>query len=464
VTARWTLLAAVVLAARLAHTGLLWVEEAYPAAAAIQLLHGAQIYRDFVFDKPPLSAYLYLLWAAHDGLPLRIAGASYVLLCCWLMARVATAIWSEREGRIGAALMAFYLTFDWPGAVMPMAPDLLMVAPHLAAVWLAGRNRPWAAGAMAGLSALIHTKGVFVLAACLIWVPASWWRLALSFTAVSSIQAGWLAATGSLTDYWEQVWAWGARYAADSFVANPIGEGIRRTVNWAGFHATIVVAAGTAVWKERQLTSLRLLLWAMLAFAGVCGGWRFFPRYYFLLLPVMVLAASRGLALLPRRQAIAIAALLLVPLGRFGPRYATLAVGGDADWTDTAMNRDTRQVAQWLAANARGADGLVVWGYRPDLYVYTRMRAASRFLDSQPLTGVIADRHLFHSTATFPELARANRAELARERPDFVVDGLGPYNPNLAITRFDDLRQWLRGYEEVFRTTGSVVYRRRQSR
>jgi hypothetical protein len=91
------------------------------------------------------------------------------------------------------------------------------------------------------------------------------------------------------------------------------------------------------------------------------------------------------------------------------------------------------------------------------------MAAGTRFLDSQPLTGVIADRHLFDSHPTFPDLARANRAELARQRPDFVVDGLGRYNPNLAIDRFEDLRPWLRNYEELFRTDGAVVYRRRQS-
>jgi hypothetical protein len=40
------------------------------------------------------------------------------------------------------------------------------------------------------------------------------------------------------------------------------------------------------------------------------------------------------------------------------------------------------------------------------------------------------------------------------------VDGLGEYNPRLALTEFGDLRPWLAGYREVGRTAGSVIYRR----
>ena len=55
------------LAARLCHSGIVWVEEAYPTAAAIQILDGKALYRDVWFDKPPLSALIYLLWDARIG-------------------------------------------------------------------------------------------------------------------------------------------------------------------------------------------------------------------------------------------------------------------------------------------------------------------------------------------------------------------------------------------------------------
>ena len=46
---------AFLLAARLCHWRVLWVEEAYPMAGAIQLGHGLVPYRDFWVDKPPLA-------------------------------------------------------------------------------------------------------------------------------------------------------------------------------------------------------------------------------------------------------------------------------------------------------------------------------------------------------------------------------------------------------------------------
>ena len=87
-------------------------------------------------------------------------------------------------------------------------------------------------------------------------------------------------------------------------------------------------------------------------------------------------------------------------------------------------------------------------------------RSASRFLDSQPLTGVPADRHLRQSGALAPGLGAANRAELARSRPQFIIDGLGPYNPRLAITEYPDLRSWLADYTPAARTAGAVIYLR----
>jgi len=144
-----------------------------------------------------------------------------------------------------------------------------------------------------------------------------------------------------------------------------------------------------------------------------------------------------------------------------GPRYAELAVDLVANrqlaWRDLAMEQDSQAAAQLL----NGPGDLLVWGYRSEIYAISRKPAATRFLDSQPLTGVLADRHLTESRATVPELAKTNRAELITTKPQWIVDGLGPYNPELAITRFDDLRDWLRNYEEVGYTPGSVVYRRR---
>ena len=137
---------ALVLAARLCHLDILWAEETLPLAAAAQMAHGKALYRDMWFDKPPLLGWTYLVWGARDGLPLRLAGALYALLACCMAWRFAYDLWGRREALWAAGLLAFYLVFDIPSAVTPLAADLLMLAPHLAAVWLAWRGRAFWSG------------------------------------------------------------------------------------------------------------------------------------------------------------------------------------------------------------------------------------------------------------------------------------------------------------------------------
>jgi len=172
----------------------------------------------------------------------------------------------------------------------------------------------------------------------------------------------------------------------------------------------------------------------------------------------VVLMASRGFTLLGRRSALA-ALLLLIPAARFGPRYARLALG-ETEWTDTLMDLNSRQAAATMRKLASPGDTLFVWGYRPELYIYTRLPAANRFLDCQPLTGVPADRHLAEAEPLQTEAASARRAELAQSYPTFVADGLGLYNARLAITRYPELRTWFARYREVARTADTVIYRR----
>jgi hypothetical protein len=164
------------------------------------------------------------------------------------------------------------------------------------------------------------------------------------------MQAGWLAASSAFWLYWEQVWTWGARYAADTFLPGPLLEAVRRTAGWAAFHSALVAGSLTAVWRERNSRNLRLLLWGILAFAGVCGGWRFLPRYYIIHHTPPQKAATPGLAMVSRGKSLAIAALLLIPLLRFGPRYVSLALHGEQNWADTAMNRDSRLTGRKLRA------------------------------------------------------------------------------------------------------------------
>src|ERR1700682_6254310 len=72
-------IAAIVIAARLCHSSVLWADDTLPLAAAMEVARGKVLYRDVWFDKPPLVAWVYLLWAARAGVWLRLAGAAYVM-------------------------------------------------------------------------------------------------------------------------------------------------------------------------------------------------------------------------------------------------------------------------------------------------------------------------------------------------------------------------------------------------
>ncbi|MBM3786547.1 MAG: hypothetical protein FJW30_19490 [Acidobacteria bacterium] len=441
----YLVLFACVLALRLCHSGIVWVEEGYPLAAAREMLAGKLLYRDIWFDKPPLFPGWYLLTGAATGVPLRIAGAVFVTFSAWSAGRLAGTLWSKKEERVAAALTAFFLTFGIPASVMVIGPDLMLIAIQAAAVAAAWRGQALAAGLLSGFGLLINGKMLFLL-------PVAFVPRPLYFAGLVAPQLTLLPVA---SEYWQQVWAWGAMYSRDTYIADAWSEGLRRTANWAGFHAAAVL--GAVLTLRAESSKRRWLLWLGLAALAVVAGFRFAPRYYFLLLPPVVILAARALVQRPL-----LALLLLIPLIRFGPRYLELArdhiQNRPHEWADLAMEQDSRAAAAFLRQNS--GETLLVWGYRPEIYVLSGKTAATRFLDSQPLTGVLADRHLTQTTPTAPNLAAENRRRLVRSQPDWIVDGLGPYNQKLAITQYNDLSDWLTNYKTAHQTQGATIYRR----
>jgi hypothetical protein len=454
-------LAAAVLVSRLSHVHILWADEDYHLAAAIQVLAGKLPYRDFWYDKPPLNLLFYLAFGARTAVPLRVADASFVCLCCALAYRFAAALWSRREGYFAAAALAFFSIFYLAPGIIPEEPDTLMLAPHLAAVYLAFRRRPLLAGVAAGLAFQFSVKGALVLVSAgffcgLVALPL----LILGFLLPCAGVTAWLAASGTLAGYTEQVWKWGLLYST----LPPSPASLWSVAHWFGFHVALVAAA---VWywvRTRDPVREKTLAWCVVSLGSVAMGWRFAPRYFMQLLPAMAIPAARGFAMAPRAARMLIAAALLIPAIRFGPRYVELArddlAGIEDTWQDAAMDRESRAASQIILAMARPGDTIFVWGYRPNVIVYTRLPVAGRLWDSQPVTGVPADRHLSESQPIDKEWARRNRQELSQEQPTFLVDGLSQYNPRLDVHGYPELAAWLKQYCEAGRAGATIVYRR----
>jgi hypothetical protein len=454
----WAVLAGALAVSRAAHVGILWADEDYHLAAAIQLLHGKLLYRDLWYDKPPLNAVLMLAFGAWPGWPLRLASVAWELAGAAAIHRFARHLWGEREARWAAALFVFFHIFYLPSTAIPLEPDTLMILPHVLAVYWAWRGRTAWAGAAAGVCFLLSTKGLFVLPACWVFAPRAWLALGAGFAVPVSIAGLWLAGTGAFAAYIDQVWRWGLLYAS---APKPEETPLLRLANWAGFHAALVVGAAMAFLKRREARG-KLAAWLALGLAAAAIGWRLPPRYLNQAFPALLLLGAAGLAQVRARSwtAAVVAVALAVPAARFGPRYALLLAGRSEDWRDTFMDRESRRVAALLGALARPGDTLFIWGYRPNIVAYTRLPIAGQLWESQPVTMVPADRHLGAATPLDAAWARRNQQQLARTAPTFIIDGLSAYNPQLELKKFPLLETWFRGYCEVARSGGSTIYRR----
>src|SRR5580698_8434577 len=215
------LLAAMIVAAHLCHSSVLWADDNLPLAAAMEVARGKTLYRDVWFDKPPLVAWIALAWGARAGVALRIAGAVYAMAVSWMCLCFARAKWGPREGLLAAWLAGWFLTFGLPSAVIPLASDMLLVLPHVAAVYFAWRGRAFLSGAAAGVGLLCSSKAVFVLAACALWQWKQLPLLLIGFTAPNALALGWMWFHGSASEYYRQAWQWGRIYAANTFIGHP---------------------------------------------------------------------------------------------------------------------------------------------------------------------------------------------------------------------------------------------------
>ncbi len=444
---------------RLAHINLLWADEDYHLAAALQIWHGRTPYRDFWYDKPPLAALFYSLIGGHAGWPLRFLDIAFVLACCWIAYQLAKTWWGEREGQAAALLLAFFTTFYLTSATIPLAVDGLLLLPHLAALCCAFRKFAFWCGVWCAIGLLTNVKAIFVVATCALWLLSAPLALLAGLLIPLAGALAIAASFGLLPGFEQQVWQWGLVYVSSQY---SVAAAIRHCVDWLAFHATLVTGAVVA----RNESIFRFGSWMMLSAIPLVMGNHFAPRYFFQLLPVLVILGSRGLVLAVERwrgTAIALIALtLIVPIARFGPRYAELFFdnlrGHQTQWADAALDIDSQQVANLINAQKHNGNTLFVWGYRPDIYVYTRLTPDGKFSDSQPLDGVPADRHLESSNPSPGIPASANRSEFVRTAPTFLVDGLGRLNPQLSVYKFPDLENFLSHYRPLGQTKLSQVW------
>jgi hypothetical protein len=111
-----------------------------------------------------------------------------------------------------------------------------------------------------------------------------------------------------------------------------------------------------------------------------------------------------------------------------------------------------------------------VWGNWPEIYYWSGLLPASRYIGVQPLTGFAADlqygREEYHSLLD-SSLTAAARAELVRDLeqtpPKYIVDELGFRDEQLSIQKYPELHQVLKNYERRSPEDRFPIYMRRES-
>ncbi len=350
---------------------------------------------------------------------------------------------------------------------------------------------------------------------------------ALAGTAVGSLPfLAYIAWIHSLTAYWLYVWDWGRRYADYYPLWKAVWPALTQSMNYFLFNNTLLVAllfiVAITIKNRKQgadgsetgrifASDVTMLIWFAVSYAGLSVGGRFFGHYFLDIMPVLCLIGARGLTaiiskLRARSRAIRIGAVALLILGflftleRFHGRTITLAtdwVRGTRSeetkqWFHERLKREERMAAALVrelpegaeSADLRGledirADGprtrpprssedyLFVWGYRPELYYWSGLLPASRYLSSQPLTGVPADVHYFSDYSVVLDEDQTSRAraellsDLEQTRPKYIIDELGFFNADLDIQKFSDLRELMKEYKNIGSTGRFIIYRKK---
>ncbi|HKG22226.1 MAG TPA: glycosyltransferase family 39 protein [Blastocatellia bacterium] len=351
----------------------------------------------------------------------------------------------------------------------------------------------------------------------------------LGFMAGSLPFLAYIAMNHALSDYKAYVWDWGSLYASYYPAAKIFGTGLAQTIQYFGLNNTLLVAlifvvavtvrkpgpdAETAAGAGYRSEAVRrsnviALAWLAASYAGLAVGGRFFGHYFLQALPALCLTGASGILgidqwlkardlrarpWLTRRRVLALLALgFAFTLVRFHGRTAALASDllrkgkGEAttSWFHERLNREERMAAAAVreysgdidlsgleslreASGPAGAveDYLFVWGYRPEIYYWSGLPPASRYLSSQPLTGVPADVHYFggEHRALLDETTTAEaRAKLVSDlklhQPKYVVDELGFFNADLSLEDFPELREFMKKYKKLGATGRFLIYR-----
>jgi hypothetical protein len=405
-----------------------------------ELVLGSRLYADVLDNKPPA---IYGTFALAELVAGYGPGAVYLVNVLFgVLAMIGLYCAAARVHRAPAGLVAalFWLVFSYELEMQANQPNTelclnALLALAFAAAFPPGRLRgAWAAG---GLLALASLYKPIALVLGPLWAGAlvfAEWRAGRGRSAwrhVAALALPALAAWGALLAYFR------AQERLDLFItvmfdfnrdyAGDLGENLARAFSPAYLWPEAIAPAlpllalallGLALGGRREpATWLPILAWlgGALAMVAMPGHW--WPHYYQLYLPPLVLGATAGLSALerlsPPRGLRARAWLLAIVCAiGFFRLQGQLALDGDAASFRKYGDRfiAVRAAADRAAGLLRDGETLYMYGIDPGVYFHTGRRPIAQALWINHVIGPLRG-----------PLRQTLRRQLREVRPDLMV-------------------------------------------
>ncbi len=427
------------------------VDESVSALIAESWLDGGVPYRDAIDQRGPVTYLIYAavfaLTSMHNMVAVHWALLLLILLTCGITFRLGKRLLPGGDGVAIAYLGAFLValgSFTYRRSQMLAFhtewPLMLFAALAMLLLWQAlqrldgGRRHHLqllAAGACFALGFLSKQPGIFDAGAAalfvLLWqgrrgvlLSVGTWRLglmlALGFFATLALTGGYFAWRGAFDDFIFYYWTYNVEHytavvpVVDRLASlDPFAHGRHYLTANPLLLVGGLLTSWTALWRffRHGLVDGRLLvvLWLLFGYFGASYSGRNFGHYFIQIIVPACLAAACAIlqlwrwlsprsprfrrlpdvAVLARALVVTATAIALVaPVVRYADELGWRSV-----WRQRSPDSG-RQVLLNAIRQASGADQpIFVWGYYPELYVLASRRPASRYSNTNYLTGML---------------------------------------------------------------------------
>jgi len=487
------------------------LDEASTFTMAQQVVEGGVLYRDAADNRSPLVPYLKAAvfavagdWNAFAVHLLLALGMGVAAILIW---RIAARLGDQSAGIWAAVFFTLvsFLLLD-PIDTLTAHTGWFLIFFSITGFWLFARaiTRPTfgagtAIGVLFGLSTLCKQPGILDFAVTFVLVsllalesPARKRDLTRllagqlsGFAVVIALAIAYFAANGALEDLYFYAWVYNTRYYVPEVPLLDRMAEVHRPFFLAALHFPVALVAGVlgaiglvtrAFAGLRKPVRIDILAWLILGWTGagllstMLSG-RQFSHYNIQVLPGLSLAcgwfAARAVVYFRNRgrlMRVAGAVLLIVAFVSTGLalRNRNARLDPEDDFS--------KDVAKVVIRNSRKDEPILVWGYYPEYYFYSKRLPSTRFIYTNYLTGLIPWTNLDPLTdtsyASIPGGWDQFWADFER-RPPAVIINTGDARGYLKYPLHKQGRLWttvIRDYaaveEAATRSYGVRIYRR----